>query len=1020
MPEKLYSPSNDNIESLDLPGTLALIANHSDDLSHTMNVINVANSNSQEMTDKLSVSDVILGISLSEELNNNKLNSTDNSNQWKLILGVIVLEKLTLNAEELRRFMCSQIPSLPASFLFLTKEGWPVMKNQERLIKIIHLINEKNIVAIKKQFEKLRVGVITYSGECLGFIFVDMNSNLSQVREAVNNQLKNEANVIKYEYKFMERNGWPVLTMQESFLTLMDILIGQSFCIQYDNKMGVSYSKPLHSAILSSTTNEMYIQPSSNQDNVDGDGVGRKPSWKLGKIDFRSISVRRGKDYRRGFTGKELVAKPILLSYVRAEAAQYALQLKNELCTLGFSVYLDVHEIKTGSDWQDALNFAVRHCYIFVPLITPMYGKTQWTNREVKLADTLGKLIIPVNFTDQWPPECLAIQFASTQYIPYRLLDNEHEKIESEKVVNMRSWEPEFVKRVADEIALHFQRDQACKISEKKISTRSYDATPLSSSVKNPPKVERSEENRLIVISVHPKQRILAKELKATFTKYGYQVWCSVETSDSHTKTASESEGGFQNPLTPRELPTIPEGEVFFSQTGGESFVSIGESKQFSSVFRHEGHRPLSRLLSQLSDISQVSSLTPEKLDRLKLFQQKTDQAGVVIVVVSDSYTKSKTSQQQVFYCEHRKKVVLLKYDNCQIPAWFTQLMGNDMITYLGNTQFELALRAKVKRALNPAYSETSKEATAEAKMQFLITFMKKNLPQIDECVYITGSSKLQNPRSEKICRAIARELAKVKNIGVVTGGFLGSADILAKTFYELKAANMSSNPQYSPVVHILPTKDSQDFTSKANQHPDGSFEIISYGKTMFLGDSVKERESAVARLFDTCILVEGGPGAAREVEEFIWNDHFVIPIISTGCAAGGQYGVPVKIFETPPPVSPEDWSVLSEKDASPDDVAKAVVNIIVALKRSIASHSRSNVNTQINSSKSKRKSKTCKGKDKENDPNTKNSKFFPKQNLSPSVPSRELLVPNDGECSQIVKPRHAKWWQRFIHVFSK
>ncbi|XP_023222955.1 uncharacterized protein LOC111624359 [Centruroides sculpturatus] len=140
MPEKLYSPSNDNIESLDLPGTLALIANHSDDLSHTMNVINVANNNSEEMTDKLSVSDVILGISLSEELNNNKVNSTDNSNQWKLILGVIVLEKLTLNAEELRRFMCSQIPSLPASFLFLTKEGWPVMKNQERLIKIIHLI----------------------------------------------------------------------------------------------------------------------------------------------------------------------------------------------------------------------------------------------------------------------------------------------------------------------------------------------------------------------------------------------------------------------------------------------------------------------------------------------------------------------------------------------------------------------------------------------------------------------------------------------------------------------------------------------------------------------------------------------------------------------------------------------------------------------------------------------------------------------------------------------------------------
>lgn len=47
----------------------------------------------------------------------------------------------------------------------------------------------------------------------------------------------------------------------------------------------------------------------------------------------------------------------------------------------------DVHEIKTGSDWQDALNFAVTNCFLFVPLITPNYGKTQWTNREVTFSE---------------------------------------------------------------------------------------------------------------------------------------------------------------------------------------------------------------------------------------------------------------------------------------------------------------------------------------------------------------------------------------------------------------------------------------------------------------------------------------------------------------------------------------------------------------------------------------------------------------------------------------------------------
>lgn len=52
---------------------------------------------------------------------------------------------------------------------------------------------------------------------------------------------------------------------------------------------------------------------------------------------------------------------------------------------LEYVFFQDVHEIKTGSDWQDALNSAVTNCFLFVPLITPMYGKTVWTNREVSI-----------------------------------------------------------------------------------------------------------------------------------------------------------------------------------------------------------------------------------------------------------------------------------------------------------------------------------------------------------------------------------------------------------------------------------------------------------------------------------------------------------------------------------------------------------------------------------------------------------------------------------------------------------
>ena len=38
---------------------------------------------------------------------------------------------------------------------------------------------------------------------------------------------------------------------------------------------------------------------------------------------------------------------------------------------------------------------------------------------QVKLADMLSKFIVPVSFLDYWPPKCLAIQFATTQFIPW-------------------------------------------------------------------------------------------------------------------------------------------------------------------------------------------------------------------------------------------------------------------------------------------------------------------------------------------------------------------------------------------------------------------------------------------------------------------------------------------------------------------------------------------------------------------------------------------------------------------------
>jgi len=109
-----------------------------------------------------------------------------------------------------------------------------------------------------------------------------------------------------------------------------------------------------------------------------------------------------------------------MISYNHSEGREFATKLKAALLSVGVSVYLDVDEIKMGSDWQDSLNEAILHCRAFVPLVTPSYGRTLWTGRELKLADVLAKHIIPVNFGQPWPPPTLAIQFATLQYIHWQ------------------------------------------------------------------------------------------------------------------------------------------------------------------------------------------------------------------------------------------------------------------------------------------------------------------------------------------------------------------------------------------------------------------------------------------------------------------------------------------------------------------------------------------------------------------------------------------------------------------------
>ncbi|KAK3094446.1 hypothetical protein FSP39_001842, partial [Pinctada imbricata] len=488
----------------------------------------------------------------------------------------------------------------------------------------------------------------------------------------------------------------------------------------------------------------------------------------------RHLSFRSSKDLDRIPLGDsdhhdKDTGKQILISYVRAEAADHALNLKQELARLGYSVYLDVHEIRSGVDWQDSLNYAVSNCEIFVPLVTSRYGETQWTNREIKLADVLGKYIIPVNFLDDWPPRCLAIQFSTVQYI---------------------NWSPQGVKNPSSDPSA-ILRTVAIKIKER--INKAKDQDTQSDLTRKPSLVKRRtvvkscamvEESNDQAITTDREGRplIVGEEMRRWLKTQNYEVWITTDMKILHQKEAASKE-------------------------------------------------------------------------KLQEFQDKADDAGVVIVMLSTEFVQSKSCLQQLYYCEQRKRLVAVKLHDIALSGWTEILLGTTAIKLNDDKDGWGCLQRELKRNLDLTARISPKQEITEARLNCAVR--RNFVPYLYNHAFNDFSVFSNAIIDNKILfcfSAVGNKLCELPDVTIVTGGFFGVEYLVGKAFHEAACRNMRSNK----VWHILPEKDSQDRTSEAAQNTDGSFQIVDYGQTYFCGESIEDKDSLVARAFHICLVILG------------------------------------------------------------------------------------------------------------------------------------------------------------------
>lgn len=250
--------------------------------------------------------------------------------------------------------------------------------------------------------------MVSNTGQPLGFVFAHYLITIKELRELIDELLKCEdvtptvppiaghgtiatiiagpiSSKLPVEFTFIDKNGWPVKCVQEDKLSLLDLIINHNVCVHLKENKVISSNvisdnqhhhhvqssnhgmdrKPItaldHKYLTSDISNgqrfmsgqltspgDQYlsIKQSTNDsivnDTVDGSSIMRRGS-KKGTAVSRPL-VRRKTDKLIRLKSSKSSAKPIMLSYARQEAAQHALDLKEELVKLGFQVYLVINQ----------------------------------------------------------------------------------------------------------------------------------------------------------------------------------------------------------------------------------------------------------------------------------------------------------------------------------------------------------------------------------------------------------------------------------------------------------------------------------------------------------------------------------------------------------------------------------------------------------------------------------------------------------------------------------------------------
>ena len=106
------------------------------------------------------------------------------------------------------------------------------------------------------------------------------------------------------------------------------------------------------------------------------------------------------------------------ISYSRADSA-FADRLSEDLEKRGIPVWIDRESIEGGAAWRASISQAIRSCCAFILILSPRSTQSPQVSKELSVAETHSRLIIPVVLEACDIPPGMELQLAELHWISF-------------------------------------------------------------------------------------------------------------------------------------------------------------------------------------------------------------------------------------------------------------------------------------------------------------------------------------------------------------------------------------------------------------------------------------------------------------------------------------------------------------------------------------------------------------------------------------------------------------------------